>query len=336
MGQGGGLVLVLLARRSSRDCVEQTGRTPARTSTRPPHPLHPTPCPYRTLGRKHLNGYDYPIRSSTFIRVDEKICRQTGVRSSILSFNSFYASDIYGSELLWRKFTNAASFYGVEVLIMGGDIAGKAVVPIVRRNTSFYAPAVTGEQAFTEDQLPALERRIRDLGQYPYHMTEDELAAVQNDQSAIDALFLQIMMETLERWLRLAEERLRGKGVRLYVMLGNDDEPALREVLARSSIAVDPEDHVVELGEGFQMISCGFANPTPWHSPREMPEEELQRHLEKLAGQLGETARAVFYLQFSPIPTPNRTSPSVRGNPKPVIHGWSSPLRPVASQTARA
>ena len=160
-----------------------------------------------------------------------------------MSFKSFYASDIHGSELLWRKFTNAASFYGVEVLIMGGDIAGKAVVPIVRRNTSFYALAVTGEQAFTEDQLPALERRIRDLGQYPYHMTEDELAAVQSDQSAIGALFLQIMIETLERWLRLAEERLRGKGVRLYVMLGNDDEPALREVLARSSIAVDPEDH---------------------------------------------------------------------------------------------
>src|SRR5258707_14860163 len=68
MGQGRGLVLVLVATRSSGDCVEQTGRTPTRTSTRPPHPLHPAPCPYRTLGRKHLNGYDSPIRSSTFIR----------------------------------------------------------------------------------------------------------------------------------------------------------------------------------------------------------------------------------------------------------------------------
>src|SRR5260370_14960496 len=68
MRQGRGLVLVLVATRSSGDCVEQTGRTPTRTSTRPPHPLPPAPCPYRTLGRKHLNGYDSPIRSSTFIR----------------------------------------------------------------------------------------------------------------------------------------------------------------------------------------------------------------------------------------------------------------------------
>src|SRR6266513_1073991 len=111
---------------------------------------------------------------------------------------------------------NAAGFYGVEVLIMGGDVAGKAVVPIVDRNASFYAPAVTGEQAYTEDQLPELERRIRDLGLYPHRMTEDELTRIGNDQGALDTLFLQIMRGTLERWLTLAEERLRGKGVRLY------------------------------------------------------------------------------------------------------------------------
>ncbi len=184
-----------------------------------------------------------------------------------MSFKSFYASDIHGSEMLWRKFINAASFYGVEVLIMGGDVAGKAVVPIV-------------------DQLPALERGIRDLGLYPHRMTEDELTTIGNDQGALDTLFLQIMRETLERWLSLAEERLRGKRVRLYVMLGNDDEPVLREVIARSPLVVDPEDRIVELGEGFQMLSCGFANPTPWHSPREMPEEELQRHIEGLVSQL--------------------------------------------------
>src|SRR5256885_6861738 len=216
--------------------------------------------------------------------------------------------------MLWRKFVNAAGFYGVEVLIMGGDVAGKAVVPIVDRNASFYAPAVTGEQAFTEDQLPALERRIRDLGLYPHRMTEDELTTIGNDQGALDTLFQQIMRETLERWLRLAEERLRGKGVRLYVMLGNDDEPALRGVLATSPVVVDPEDLTIELGEGFQMLSSGFANPTPWHSPREMPEEELQRHIENLASQLRDPAKSVFNLHVPPIRTPIDTAPVVDEN----------------------
>jgi len=253
-----------------------------------------------------------------------------------VSFKSFYASDIHGSEMLWRKFINAAGFYGVEVLIMGGDVAGKAVVPIVDRNASFYAPAVTGEQAFTEDQLPALERRIRDLGLYPHRMTEDELTRIGNDQGALDTLFLQIMRETLERWLTLAEERLRGKGVRLYVMLGNDDEPVLREVIDGSSLVVDPEDQVVELGEGFQMLSCGFANPTPWHSPREMPEEELQRHIEGLVSQLDDPGRSVFNLHVPPIRTAIDTAPVIDENLSPIIQGGSMLMGPAGSEAVRA
>jgi len=256
--------------------------------------------------------------------------------SSTLSFKSFYASDIHGSEMLWRKFINAAGFYGVEVSIMGGDIAGKAVAPIVQRNTAFYAPAVTGEQPFSEDQLPALERRIRDLGLYPYQMTEEKLTAVEHDQGAIDALFLQIMRETLERWLSLAEERLRGKGVQVYVMLGNDDEPVLREVLASSPLVVDPEDSIVELGEGFQMLSCGFANPTPWHSPREMPEEELQRHIESLVHQLDDPARSVFNLHVPPIRTAIDTAPVIDENLSPVIQGSSILMGPAGSEAVRA
>ncbi len=253
-----------------------------------------------------------------------------------MSFKSFYASDIHGSEMLWRKFINAAGFYGVEVLIMGGDIAGKAVVPIVQRNTAFYAPAVTGEQAFAEDQLPALERRIRDLGLYPYQITEEKLTAVEHDQGAIDALFLQIMRETLERWLNLADERLRGKGVRLYVMLGNDDEPVLREVLASSPLVVDPEDRIVELGEGFQMLSCGFANLTPWHSPREMPEEELQRHIEHSVSQLTDPARSVFNLHVPPIRTAIDTAPVIDENLSLVIQGGSMLMGPAGSEAVRA
>jgi Icc-related predicted phosphoesterase len=253
-----------------------------------------------------------------------------------LSFKSFYASDIHGSEMLWRKFINAAGFYGVEVLIMGGDIAGKAVVPIVNRNISFYAPAISGEQAFTEDQLPALERRVRDLGLYPYRINEEVLATVEHDQGAIDALFLQIMRETLERWLNLAEERLRGKGVRLYVMLGNDDEPVLREVIASSPLVVDPEDQIVELGEGFQMLSCGFANPTPWHSLREMPEEELQHHVESLVSQLDDPSKSVFNLHVPPIRTAIDIAPVVDENLSPVIQGGSMLMGPAGSEAVRA
>lgn len=253
-----------------------------------------------------------------------------------MSFLSFYASDIHGSDMLWRKFINAARFYGAEVLIMGGDIAGKAVIPIVRRGTLFYAPGFASERAFTEEELPLLERRIRDIGQYPHHMNEEDLAALEQNQGAVETLFLQVMRETLERWLHFAEERLRGTKTRLYIMLGNDDEPALRELLAKSAVAIDCEDCTVELGEGFQMLSCGFASPTPWHSPREMTEEDLQRHLEELTGLLQNPARSVFNLHVPPIRTPLDTAPVVDENLRPVIQGGSVLMGPAGSQAVRS
>ena len=144
------------------------------------------------------------------------------------------------------------------------------------------------------------------------------------------------MRETLECWLTLAEERLRGKRVRLYVMLGNDDEPVLREVIASSPLVVDPEDQIVELGEGFQMLSCGYANPTPWHSPREMPEEELQHHIESLVSQLDDTSRSVFNLHVPPIRTAIDTAPVVDENLSPVIQGGSMLMGPAGSEAVRS
>ena len=253
-----------------------------------------------------------------------------------MTFKAYYASDIHGSELLWRKFLNAGKFYGADVLIMGGDIAGKAVIPIVQRGGAFYAPEVAGDQGFGEDEVPALERRIRDRGLYPHRMTTDELASTHGDQAATDALFLHLMEATLTRWLEMAAERLAAARTRLYVMLGNDDEPALRKVLAASQAVVDPEDVVVDLGEGIQMMSCGFANPTPWHSPREMPEDELRVHLDGLVSQLDDPSRSVFNLHVPPIRTSIDTAPIVSGDLAPVIQGGSVLMGSAGSEAVRA
>ena len=53
----------------------------------------------------------------------------------------YYASDVHGSDVLWRKFLNAAKHYGCSHLIMGGDLMGKAIVPIVQSNGSYTAGA---------------------------------------------------------------------------------------------------------------------------------------------------------------------------------------------------
>jgi uncharacterized protein len=250
-----------------------------------------------------------------------------------LSLTLYYASDIHGSDLLWRKFVNAGAFYGADVLVMGGDIAGKAVLPIVRQNGGFLARQLEGERVFGEDELPALETRIRNLGFYPLVTTDEEVESAHGDRAAVEDLFRRAMERSVRGWLRLAEERLAGTGIRLWMMLGNDDEPHLKEVLAEAG--VDCEDAAVELGEGFELLSCGYSNPTPWNSPRELPEDELERHLERLVAQMADPRRTVFNVHVPPARTSIDRAPALDETLKPVVRGGAVVIASVGSEAVR-
>jgi len=247
----------------------------------------------------------------------------------------YYASDIHGSDVCWRKFLNAARFYGADILVMGGDVSGKAVVPIVSRPGGHLARQLTGEKLLTVAELDQVEARIRDMGFYPYHTTDEELDQTWDDPAAVHRVFIDLMRKSLARWMTWAEEKLSGTSVQLYVMTGNDDPPELRELLGESSIITDPEDQLIDLGEGMTMISCGWSNRTPWNSPREMDEDDLDRHIEKLAADVPSAARAVFNLHVPPIRTAIDKAPVLNDSLKPVVKGGAVLMESVGSEAVR-
>lgn len=247
----------------------------------------------------------------------------------------YYASDIHGSDVLWRKFINAGKYYDAQVLVMGGDITGKAVVPVVDTGSGYRVQEVTGGQLLDEDALPAVEKRVRDMGFYPYRLREDELEAIYADEAAVDEVFAKVMRDSLAAWLQLAEMRLAGTGTRLYVMIGNDDDVTLREVIAASEVAVDPEDQVVEIGEGFTMYSCGWTNRTPWNTPREMPEDEFEVHLEEHLVGLERPERAVFNFHCPPYGTGLDRAPLLDDTLKPVVRAGAVEITSVGSTAVR-
>lgn len=252
-----------------------------------------------------------------------------------MSFTVYYASDIHGSDRLWRKFVNAGKFYAADVLVMGGDITGKAVVPILRSAAGLRVAELIGDRVAPEEELESLEGRIRDRGFYPYVTTEEELAEAHGDEAKVGELFARAMADSVRRWLELAEERLAGTGIRLYMMLGNDDEPALSQVLDASPLGVTCEDITVELAEQIQMLSCGIANPTPWDSPRELPEDQLAAHLEGLVGELDDPSRSVFNLHVPPKATALDQAPALDETLKPVVRGGSVVMTAAGSQAVR-
>jgi uncharacterized protein len=248
----------------------------------------------------------------------------------------YFATDIHGSEVCWRKFLNAGRFYDADTLIMGGDISGKAVVPVVSKPGGGYlVRQVTGDRVLSLAELDQAEARIRDMGFYPFRTTDEELDQIWHDPAAVSAVFLSQMSETLIRWLDIAEQKLAGSGIRLFVMTGNDDPPELREILRASPIVTDAEDQLVELGEGITMISCGWSNRTPWNSPREMDDQDLEHHMEKMAIQVPRPERSVFNLHVPPARTAIDLAPALDAKLKPVVKGGAVVMESVGSEAVR-
>jgi uncharacterized protein len=215
----------------------------------------------------------------------------------------FFVTDIHGADRCFIKFVNAGKFYGVDALVLGGDITGKAVVPIYRRAGGAVATATyKGEQqtCATEADLEALRKEIRQYGSYPFVTTEEEFASIAGDPEAEAALFVRLKQEQLEWWVAEADRRLAGTGIECYIMAGNDDPYELDAVLATSRTMIHCDERVVEVGGAFPMLSYGTSTPTPWHSPREIGEEAYAQRLAELAAGIPSFDRAIFNLHVPP------------------------------------
>lgn len=213
----------------------------------------------------------------------------------------YFATDLHGSSKCFRKFVNAGVAYDADVLVLGGDVAGKALQTIVRGADGRYRCTFIGTSYEVEvgPELEALEKVIGDHGYYPYRAEAGELDARRAD-SSLDALFVELMHARLNDWLTLADERLRPTGKRLFFMLGNDDPIELRTLLDSAPWGVHDEGRVVMLDDDHEMISWGYANITPWNSHREQTEDQLAASIREMAGQLRAPELAVFNLHVPP------------------------------------
>jgi Icc-related predicted phosphoesterase len=181
------------------------------------------------------------------------------------------------------KFLGAAKFHDASVLIMGGDLTGKAMVPIVETGDRIYRAQFHGEiRTLRLDELEDFERNVRFDGFYPYRVTRLSTSASRERNRIEGEVFSRLMVHQIQEWVRLSEERLAPSGVRCYMMPGNDDEFAIDEVFA-SAYVVNPEGLCVEF-DGVQMLSSCWTNRTPWDSPREEDEKQLRLRLRELAG----------------------------------------------------
>ena len=239
-----------------------------------------------------------------------------------MSTKIFFATDLHGSEKCFLKFVNAGKFYKTNTLIMGGDITGKMIIPIVKEpNGKYHATFLGSKYSFkSEDELHDLEKVIRFTGYYPYLTNPEQMSQIQDDEEKVHSIFTELMLDNVKRWIQIAEERLKGSGINLYITGGNDDISGIEEIISSSSYVVDPEDKVVQVGE-YQMMSTGWSNPTPWKTPRECTEDQLWSKLEKMSSEVTDMRKCIFNLHVPPIDSGIDTCPKLDKDLKPIIVG---------------
>lgn len=222
----------------------------------------------------------------------------------------FFVTDLHGSEVCFRKFLNAARVYDANVIVVGGDICAKHIVPVLVSRNGEYCANLFGERltARGEDELAQLAKRIRDGASYPYVCEPDRWEAIAASPHELDDLFVQLGAQSIERWVALAEERLTGTGVRCLIGAGNDDPFEIDSVLGESSFVENPDWRIVDL-DGFSLMTICDSNPTPWNSPRELSEDEYATRASALAETVEDPSRSIFNLHVPPYDSTLDTAP---------------------------
>ena len=248
-----------------------------------------------------------------------------------------FASDFHGNEEVWRKFLNSANMFKVNWSIMGVDLTGKVLTPIVLQPDGTYkADFLDKSHTIESAKLEDFRRLVKDHCYIPYVCDQKEFEVLeQAPQDEVEKIFARLECQTLQEWLDLIPKKLT-KDVKVLIHPGNDDKFELDDVLKASPYVTYAEESVVDLDGEHETACLGWSNPTPWNSPRECSEEELMVKLEKLVPQVKNVANSLFCLHCPPFESQIDQAPLLDKNFRPVMEGGRPKLIPVGSKSVRA
>jgi len=248
----------------------------------------------------------------------------------------FFCTDVHGSEQCFRKFLNSAAFYQVDHLILGGDILGKLLIPIVQNgNGTYYCNY--GDQRYANldaKGVEAVKQEIRRYGHYPIVGTAETLSQLE-DEAARDRLFRKIAYDSVADWVTLAEDRLRRTGVRCFMAPGNDDFLEIDSALLGSDVVEFAEGKCLTLESGHEMITTGYSNPTPWDTERELSEEQLAALLAKMTEQVKDRENLIAVIHPPPYASEIDAAPALDENLQMKMDAGGVRMAPVGSTAVR-
>jgi Icc-related predicted phosphoesterase len=257
---------------------------------------------------------------------------------SVARYRIFFVTDLHGSDVCFRKFLNSIPIYKPDLLIYGGDVLGKILVPIFPEESGGYRwyPDGRSSRHFENEGLPTLERTIADSGRYSIVVDADGWRRLQNSNTESEETFRAKAKERVRQWLGLIGERTGSRGIPVVMNVGNDDTDDILELLRNEGPPnlLIPEGRIVRAGP-YEIFGCGYANMTPWHCPRDLTEEDLRKVLDRTQGQIGNPRRTILDIHAPPWNTGLDLAPELDENLKPKAVSGQILVHHVGSTSVR-
>jgi len=248
----------------------------------------------------------------------------------------FFTADIHNSEQVFRKIFNVPSVYDPDVVIISGDLTGKAIVPVIDNGDGTFACTFEGKryEIRGSEELKAVEDMILSRGFYAYRCSRQEVEELSRDQRKLEELFKRLMIQRIAQWVAALEEKMP-KDVMVIMSPGNDDILDIDAVIRSSERVIYPLGKSVEIGMGYEVLSLDHVNPTPWNTPREASEDRLWEMLEDLASMVRDASRAICNFHCPPYNTNIDLAPKLDKKLRPVYRFGELEMQHVGCRAVR-
>jgi len=249
-----------------------------------------------------------------------------------------YGSDFHGSDAVFRKFLASGIQYKANALIVGGDVTGKAMIPVIHQGNGRYIGYLFGreEVATTSKELEKVKKDISAVGFYPIALEKDEAEELEASPEKMGARFEHEMRERIRIWMALAQEKLDPHHITLYFMAGNDDIFSIDDIVAEFNHIYNPDMKLLELAGGYEIVGCSYANMTPWKCVRDLEELDLEKKLDVLLDLVKNPEKTIAVLHVPPYGSGLDTCPELDKNLKIVTQGGQVLMKSAGSTSVMA
>lgn len=252
-------------------------------------------------------------------------------------YRILFSSDIHGSTIVYRKFLSSLLKYKVHAGIIGGDLTGKMLVPVIKMEDGSYEAMILGniKKVRTQKELESILNDIENLGFYYEVVERNGYLEMMNNVMFLDQLFKEKILERMRKWVVMAEDFIKEYKIPIYIMPGNDDIIEIDEIIEQSEYVKNPNERIIQITEEHEMLASAYSNLTPWKCPRDVDDEVLEITLEKLMSNVKNINNLIFVSHVPPYNTNIDLAPALNEDLKYVTKGGTIVMTHVGSSAVR-